>query len=198
MMLQLLAMSLPSDTPIQILGGSLDDCQAATRQVCDNDTITLGDETITCLLTPGHTNGHICYYSSLGFVFTGDCLFIGGCGKFFEGSPADMLVSMRKLAKLPPATAVYCGHEYTKSNYKFGVSVEPNNQDLLARHEATKDLTCTVPSSIEEEMKSNVFMRCAMLEHNEVKELRTNLGCDEGSEFSEVLGACRKTKDNFR
>ena len=113
-----------------VVGGEDDPVQSKTLSVTNSTVLNLGPYLVTCLSTPGHTNGHMCYHFSLplsldptpksGFVFTGDCLFIGGCGKFFEGTPAQMHASLNKLGKLPKDTLVYCGHEYTVSNYDFG------------------------------------------------------------------------------
>ncbi|MEN9865976.1 MAG: hypothetical protein RL748_1566, partial [Pseudomonadota bacterium] len=100
---------------------------------------------------PGHTLGHIAYYSAdQGWLFCGDTLFAGGCGRLFEGSPAQMHASLSKLAALPEATLVYCAHEYTLSNLKFAMEVEPDNLTLAQRqqHEQAKRAQglATVPS----------------------------------------------------
>lgn len=105
-----------------VLGGVLDDVTACTQALQDGDTLRIGrDVHVRCLHTPGHTNGHLCYVATSekegqaeGAVFTGDTLFIGGAGRFFEGSPEDMQFSLSKLASLPPKTSVYCGHEVSR------------------------------------------------------------------------------------
>lgn len=100
---------------LEIVGGDKDHVQGCTSKVKDGDKISVGKIEITCLHTPGHTVGHICYYATEGeqkVVFTGDTLFVGGVGRFFEGTPEEMQHSLiEKLGKLPPETLVYCGHE---------------------------------------------------------------------------------------
>jgi len=101
---------------IKVVGGD-QSLLALNHQVKDNEKLKIGELEVTCLSTPCHTAGHICYLVKDGkeqAVFTGDTLFIGGCGKFFEGTAAQMQSSLQKLASLDPKTLVYCGHEYTK------------------------------------------------------------------------------------
>jgi len=142
-----------------------------TRAVDDGDVVMCAELPFHVIATPCHTAGHVAYWlrpgtngpDDPGAVFTGDTLFTGGCGRFFEGTPAAMLASLDKLAALPPATAVYCGHEYTWSNLEFGATVEPANAALAARLVAVTAATTadipTVPSTIAEELATNVFMR---------------------------------------
>lgn len=118
---------------------------------------------------PGHTAGHIAFYcaqtGSTPLLFCGDTLFSGGCGRLFEGTPADMLASLNKLAALPANTRVCCTHEYTLSNLRFGRAVEPHNP-ALRDHEAlckawrSQNLP-TLPSSIGLELSINPFLRTA-------------------------------------
>lgn len=132
--------------------GGDDRIGALTDKVKQNDEIRLGNLTIRCLFTPCHTTGHICYYidSPKGqrAVFTGDTLFQGGCGRFFEGTATDMHAALLgQLSKLPDDTNVYCGHEYSLQNLAFGKYVEPNNQDILKRIElCTKMRTDNLPT----------------------------------------------------
>ena len=115
---------------------------------------------------PGHTLGHIAYYSAKQhWLFCGDTLFAGGCGRIFEGTPAQMQASLAKLAALPGATAVYCAHEYTLANLKFAQEVEPGNPVLQARivadtEKRRRDIP-TVPSTIDLENATNPFLRAA-------------------------------------
>lgn len=111
---------------LPILGGK--DCESVSRVLKDGETFNIGDGiTVKSLHTPCHTQDSICYFMQDGddrVVFTGDTLFIAGCGRFFEGTPEEMHVALNKtLAALPDDTKVYPGHEYTKSNIKFGQSV---------------------------------------------------------------------------
>ncbi len=112
---------------------------------------------------PGHTAGHIALFGA-GALFCGDTLFACGCGRLFEGTPAQMVDSLRKLARLPADTRVYCGHEYTLANIRFAQVVEPGNQALRAR-KAREEAKCargeaTLPSTISDELATNPFLRC--------------------------------------
>lgn len=111
---------------------------------------------------PGHTTGHIAYYGH-GMVFCGDVIFGAGSG-YFEGSPARMYASLKKLSKLPRATAVYCAHEYTLENLRFALRVEPDNVDIKARMREAQRCWAhnqpTIPSTMELELKTNPFLRC--------------------------------------
>jgi hydroxyacylglutathione hydrolase len=138
---------------------------ALTNPVEDGDTIRIGALEAKVIGIPAHTNGHVAYYfRALESVFTGDTLFIGGCGRVFEGKAATMVESLRKLVALPEQTRVYCGHEYTEKNLRFALTLEPNNQALKAKHEWAKKITAeggfTVPSTIADEKRTNPFLRC--------------------------------------
>ncbi|KAK4476017.1 hypothetical protein MN116_001249 [Schistosoma mekongi] len=131
--------------------------------------------TVQCLATPCHTTGHICYLvteedsTKEGAVFTGDTLFLGGCGRFFEGTAEQMFKALiETLSKLPTATKVYCGHEYTVKNLEFGLTIEPKNEALKHRLEAVKRLRASnqpsVPGTIGEELATNPFMRVSEID----------------------------------
>jgi len=120
--------------------------------------------TLQVIEVPGHTSTHIAYYCpQLVSVFCGDTLFAGGCGRLFEGTPAQMHASLAKLAALPPETNVYCAHEYTLSNLRFALAVEPENQALVKRMEQAtitrQQNQATVPSCIALELATNPFLR---------------------------------------
>ncbi|MCW8931306.1 MAG: hydroxyacylglutathione hydrolase [Gammaproteobacteria bacterium] len=144
---------------------------------------------------PGHTSGHIAYYSP-GILFCGDTLFACGCGRVFEGTMAQMEHSLSKLALLPAETMVYCAHEYTLDNIGFAKWVEPDNKNLLQReiedNNKRKQEIPTVPSTLEMELKTNPFLRYKTPEVIEAaekfsgKKLTTN---------AEVFGAIRYWKD---
>lgn len=128
------------------------------------DVIDFGEETIEIFETPGHTANHICLYCPTSqLVFTGDTLFSMGCGRLFEGSAEEMYASLQAIAALPDATRVYCGHEYTVANGEFAMMIEPANQDILNRVNEARNLRAqdkpTLPSTIELEKQTNVFMR---------------------------------------
>ncbi len=111
---------------------------------------------------PGHTAGHIAY-SGHGLLFAGDCLFAGGCGRLFEGTPSQMLESLDTLAALPPDTLVYCGHEYTEANLRFASGVDPHNRALKDRLRQVIQQRgqgqCTLPSRLATELATNPFLR---------------------------------------
>jgi len=117
----------------------------------------------TVLDIPGHTRAHVAYYG-LGSLFCGDTLFACGCGRVFEGTAAQMLDSLSKLAALPDDTRVYCGHEYTLANIKFARAVDPDNAALAAREARAQKLRDagrpTLPSTLGEERATNPFLRC--------------------------------------
>jgi hydroxyacylglutathione hydrolase len=111
---------------------------------------------------PGHTRGHIAYYGPAG-LFCGDTLFGCGCGRLFEGTPADMYASLSRLAKLPAGTRVFCAHEYTENNLRFAATIEPDNSLLAARAQRVRALRSkgqpSVPSTLAEELATNPFLR---------------------------------------
>ncbi len=134
--------------------------------VVEGDIVPFGKTEAGVLDIPAHTSGHIAFHFAADTaVFTGDTLFAMGCGRLFEGTPADMFAAMRKLEALPASTRVYCGHEYTESNGRFALTVEPDNSDLVARMDVVRRLRAasqaTIPSTIAEERATNPFMRAA-------------------------------------
>lgn len=144
-----------------------------TVRLREGDRVTLPglDLALEVFDVPGHTAGHIAYYGTDGgapFLFCGDTLFACGCGRLFEGTPAQMAASLAKLAALPGDTRVYCAHEYTMSNIRFAQAVEPGNARLAAR--AARDAgrrsrgEATVPSRLAEERETNPFLRCTVPE----------------------------------
>jgi hydroxyacylglutathione hydrolase len=172
---------------------------ALTRKVSHGDELRIGSLNVRCLFTPCHTSGHICYFvtgpsDTEPAVFTGDTLFVAGCGKFFEGTPQEMHKALIEiLGKLPPQTRVYCGHEYTVSNLKFAATVEPDNADLLSRLRLAENQRGngepTVPSTIREELLFNPFMRV------NVASVQKHTG---ETDPVKVMGALRSEKDQFR
>lgn len=146
---------------------------------------------------PGHTRAHVAYYG-LDSLFCGDTLFACGCGRVFEGTPAQMLASLSKLAALPDETKVYCGHEYTLANIKFARAVDPGNTALAAREERAKALRAagrpTLPSTLGEERATNPFLRCA--EPVVVDSANKYLGARIGDPVS-VFAAIREWKNRF-
>ncbi len=132
--------------------------------VAEPDTIALGRLEAKVLDTPGHTIGHITYWLPAARVaFVGDTLFAMGCGRVLEGPAQMMWASLQKIAALPADTQVYCGHEYTVSNGKFGASIEPDNARLVARLADAEAKRAagepTLPTRIDWELETNVFLR---------------------------------------
>jgi hydroxyacylglutathione hydrolase len=119
--------------------------------------------TLSVVEIPGHTRAHVAYYGA-GSLFCGDTLFACGCGRVFEGTPAQMYDSLQKLAALPDETKVYCGHEYTLANIEFALKVDPGNAALRARQQRSRALRQagkpTLPSTLGEERATNPFLRC--------------------------------------
>jgi hydroxyacylglutathione hydrolase len=112
---------------------------------------------------PGHTQGHIAYYDMKN-LFCGDTLFACGCGKIFDGTHEQMYKSLRKISTLPKDTKIYCAHEYTKKNIAFALSLKPDDMNLKLRKKFTSKLKITVPSTLDEELKTNPFLNCESLE----------------------------------
>lgn len=139
------------------------------RAVTQRDTVSLGAHAFTVIDCGGHTLGHNAYYNSPSeTLFCGDTLFALGCGRIFEGTPTQMYASLNKLMALPDPTRVYCAHEYTASNARFAVTVEPQNTALTARIAKITRLRAqgqpTVPSTIAEERATNPFTRATTVE----------------------------------
>ena len=139
------------------------------RHVRGGDVVQLGDLRATVIDVPAHTAGHIAYhFATEHAAFVGDTLFAMGCGRLFEGTAAQMYDKMRKLEALGDDTAIYCAHEYTLSNARFAVTVEPENADLAARMADVIALRergeATVPTTIALERATNPFMRATSVE----------------------------------
>jgi hydroxyacylglutathione hydrolase len=157
--------------PVPVLGPARETIPGRTRALGEGDVVEVPGipATLRVLDIPGHTAGHIAFFGDVGgepAVFCGDTLFAAGCGKLFEGTPAQMWTSLSALAALPPGTRVYCGHEYTLSNLRFALAVEPDNQDLWdrqQREQGKRDRGApTLPSTIGLERATNPFLRAAL------------------------------------
>ena len=168
--------------------------------VNDGDSLQVGAEiSAEVIFNPGHTSGAISFFlSSAEAVFTGDTLFGAGCGRLFEGKFEQMHASLMRLCELPKNTRVYSGHEYTAGNLSFASVVEPGNEAISRRVQRVTELRnngqSTMGSSIEEELDTNVFVRC---EVPEVVASAREQGAIDTSSPSEVFGALRKWKDGF-
>lgn len=165
------------------------------RSVADGDEFEFAGRRVQVIATAGHTAGHICFYlPDDGLLFAADTLFAMGCGRLFERPAADMWHSFQKLIALPDDTNVYFGHEYTLSNARFAVTVDPENADLQARAAEVEALrnagNFTIPTTIGLEKKTNPYMRVADAG------IRRTLGLECASD-AEVFAEIRTRKDNF-
>jgi len=181
---------------IEVIGGVNDNVQGATKTVVDGERFHYHEIKVECIETPFHTMGHICFLcksgSSEDLVFTGDTLFVAGCGRFFEGTPQDAHQALAKLEKLPGETQCYVGHNYTASNLRFAQHVDPENEEIRKKIEWTKGQDSqgafTVPTTIQEEKLINPFLRT---DTEAMKKFTAK------SDPVEVLAALRKAKDSF-
>ena len=161
----------------------------------NNENWSFGNSTVKVFHVPGHTLGHICFFfEKEKIVFTGDTLFSLGCGKIFEGDHKQMLTSLNKIKKLPGNTKIYCGHEYTYKNAEFCIKYDSDNTDLKKKFEQIKKLRSrdlpTLPTILEEELKSNIFLRC---DQNDLK-IKLNM---ENQDDLKVFRKVRDLKDSF-
>ncbi len=151
--------------PARVFGPANSPFDAIDVRLREGDTVAVLGTTFSVMTVPGHTLDHIAYWSAeQAAVFCGDTLFACGCGRLFEGSAAQMAASLGRLGGLPGDTRVYCAHEYTLSNLRFALAVEPGNTDLQQRREDCVELRerglPTVPSTIALERATNPFLRC--------------------------------------
>jgi hydroxyacylglutathione hydrolase len=158
--------TLKSETGCTVIGPNAESVRIPCLDVGvgEPDILSLGGLKAQVLDTPGHTIGHISYwFPAAKIAFVGDTLFAMGCGRILEGTPETMWASLRKIAALPPDTRLYCGHEYTVSNAKFGITIEPGNARLakrLAETEVARERgDATLPTRVDEELETNVFLR---------------------------------------
>ncbi len=179
-----------------------------THGLEEGDTVSVGELQAEILFIPAHTRGHIAYVFP-DAVFCGDTLFSAGCGRLFEGTPEMMHAALNgKLSRLPDHTRVYCGHEYTESNLRFALSVEPGNEQLQAKMDSVQairahagsnwhdanDVEMTVPSTIGEEKATNPFMRPNSPEI--IASIQMQAPGTPTDDVS-ILGAVRRLKDSF-
>jgi hydroxyacylglutathione hydrolase len=163
--------------------------------VKEGDLLAIGRYPVSVMETPGHTLGHVSYYLPTGgAVFAADTMFVMGCGRLLEGTPAMMWNSLSRLARLPEDTRLYCGHEYTQSNARFALTVDPDNAALKARAAEVDRLRAagqpTVPSTIGAEKATNPFVRAAN------PGVQRAVGM-EGADPVAVLAEVRRRKDRF-
>lgn len=188
---------LVAATGAQVLGAAADAHRLPPldRALAEGDSVTVGGETGRVIDVSGHTVGHIAFhFAQSAMVFTADSLMAAGCGRLFEGTAAQMWDSLSKLAALPPDTLVCSGHEYTASNIRFALSLEPDNPDLILRSErvasARGDGRPTVPSTLSEELATNPFLRAGL------PQMKTAIGRPSASD-AEAFAEIRARKDRF-
>lgn len=168
---------------------------AAGPRVQEGMRFEVGRAAFEVLLTPGHTRSHVCFYAAPhGLLFTGDTLFVGGCGRILEASAADLWASLEKLARLPDNTMVFCGHEYTAESLRFALEIEPGREVCrrrLARAEANDRAgRPNVPSTIGLEKATNPFLRAG------TDEMAAAMGMT-GRPTVDVFTELRRRKDAF-
>lgn len=182
-----------------VLGPEADHISELTAYVHEKDQARVNGFPLAFQIMdiPGHTLGHIAYYTE-NMLFCGDTLFAAGCGRIFEGTPAQMYASLQKIAALPETTMIYCAHEYTLNNLRFAEQVEPGNPKIAQRLKEVSALRNnhqpTLPSLLRDEKATNPFLRCDSEEVRETvsrhtgKLLKNNI---------EIFAALRAWKDNF-
>jgi hydroxyacylglutathione hydrolase len=188
---------LKKATDAKVFGPASESIPARDVALKDNDRISVLGWDFDVFAVPGHTLGHIAYYHH-GLLFCGDTLFAAGCGRLFEGTPAQMHHSLSRLAALPEDTLVYCTHEYTLSNLKFAAAVEPNNPDIAARLAKVigqrQSGIMTLPSTLALEKLTNPFLRTG---ETSVKEKADERSGSDNPAPDMVFAALRAWKDQF-
>ncbi len=185
--------------PAPVYGPATEVIPCRSIAVQEGNTIELKELALTMhvLEVPGHTAGHIAYYTD-GMLFCGDTLFGCGCGRLFEGTPEQMHASLTKLANLPRDSEVYCAHEYTLNNIAFALTVEPRNPDLLARAVADQNRIArdepTLPSTIGLELATNPFLRCQI---SQVQDYARQASDHPLRSVTEVFAVLRTLKNDF-
>ncbi|NYT79188.1 hydroxyacylglutathione hydrolase [Alcaligenaceae bacterium] len=197
-------LALQQRTGAAVYGPAHEKLPACDHRLVENDTVQLPsvDLKLRVLDVPGHTAGHIAYYGSIGqntsVVFCGDTLFAAGCGRLFEGTPAQMVESLGKLSALPPETLVCCAHEYTLANLRWALNVEPGNSALQQRFKQDTQRRNqglpTLPSTIEAELNTNPFIRTLQ---PEVITAAARYAAAPRNNPIEVFTSLREWKNNF-
>jgi hydroxyacylglutathione hydrolase len=187
---------------VPVFGPRHENIAGVTHPLAEGDRLTVPEMGLhlEVLDVPGHTRGHIAYVApDPGWLFCGDTLFAGGCGRLFEGTPEQMVASLAKLAALPDATQVYCAHEYTLANLRFAREAEPGNaalQERIRHEQAVRDRgQPTVPTTIGVEKATNPFLRYR--EEEIVNRLINNKLVDSGEPIT-VFAALRQWKNSYR
>ena len=188
---------LKKATDAKVYGPASETIPARDVALKDHDRINVLGWDFEVIAVPGHTLGHIAFYHE-GALFCGDTLFAAGCGRLFEGTPEQMHTSLKRLASFPEDTRVYCTHEYTLSNLRFAVAVEPGNKNTVERlakvTEQRSAGVITLPSSLALEKLTNPFLR---VDETSVKEKVDERDGPKNRAPSAVFAALRAWKDTF-
>ena len=186
---------------IPVYGPARESIPAMTHPLAEGDVIQPAglDISLRVMEVPGHTLGHIAFHNAeLNWLFCGDTLFAGGCGRLFEGTPEQMYDSLQRLASLPASTLVYCTHEYTLANLTFAAAVTPDDTAVTQRLEAVKKARnagqITLPSTLAEEARSNPFLRAHEPALKHACEAREP---GAGNSEMQCFATLRRWKDNF-
>ncbi|QKM64631.1 hydroxyacylglutathione hydrolase [Polynucleobacter tropicus] len=192
---------------IPVYGPRGDNIPGRTQLVKEGDVLEISAPRVSlkALEVPGHTLSHVAYFANMQanvvepMLFCGDTLFASGCGRLFEGTPTQMSQSLDKFKSLPKNTLVYCTHEYTLSNIRFALAVEPNNVNLISWSERAKELRDknlpTLPTTIGQELQVNPFMRCDQTEV--IQSAKSKSGQETLPDSAHVLAVIRAWKDQF-
>ena len=187
--------ALKAETGCTVIGPKAEAAriQGLDRTVAGSDKLTFAEHTIDVIDTPGHTSGHITYWiPGAKVAFVGDTLFAIGCGRVIEGTPEMMWQSLSRLAQLPGDTMIYCGHEYTQSNARFALTIEPENAALQARATEVDRLLAagqaTLPTRLDRELATNPFLRA------QVPAIRKRLGLETAADW-QVFAEIRERKN---
>lgn len=192
--------ALTAHYPVPVYGPRAEQARIPqiTQALDDGARIEVLSRTFEVTAVPGHTLGHIAYRSGE-LLFCGDTLFSAGCGRLFEGTPAQMYTSLQNIAALPPQTRVYCTHEYTLSNLAFAQAVEPHNAALAARYDEVRALRAnhqpSLPITLARELEYNPFLRCSEPPVIAAAQARAR---EPLLEPAQVFAVLRKWKDEFK
>jgi hydroxyacylglutathione hydrolase len=185
---------LKKRTGCQVIAADAVRLPFADRIVAGGDDFYIGNILINVISTPGHTSSSVCYLAKPAeespMLFTGDTMFVNGCGRIFEGDAAEMRSSMQRLAALPDETEVYCGHDYTVENYEFALTITPDDAELAERLDQVRQTEPKVPSTIGMEKRFNPFLR------TDHPEIAAGVGL-ENATLDAVFAELRRRKDVF-
>lgn len=180
---------------IEVYGPAETQDKGTTRVVAEGDKVSVLGHEFCIIATPGHTLGHICFFN-IPYLFCGDTMFSGGCGRLFEGTATQMYQSLKKISALPDDTLICCAHEYTLSNMKFALSILPHDLFINEYYREVKELRAknqkTLPVTLKNERRNNIFLRTDDTDFIEEISKETKL-----LQPSERFAWLRAKKDNF-